>query len=80
MRDSGELELTELTLTSLTSAGPGGPNVVRLQLDDFSYLAAGVFLRFKLGVLQQIWLGTLGIARCCEASLAAKQVQTALRW
>eukprot|EP00439_Symbiodinium_sp_Y106_P056638 s1806_g7.t4 len=31
--------------------GPGGPNVVRLQLDDFSYLAAGVFLRFKLGVV-----------------------------
>ncbi|CAE7320313.1 POLR1B [Symbiodinium sp. KB8] len=31
--------------------GPGGPNVVKLQLDDFSYLAAGVFLRFKLGVV-----------------------------
>ena len=24
--------------------------MVKLQLDDFSYLAAGVFLRFKLGV------------------------------
>ncbi|CAE6925445.1 POLR1B [Symbiodinium natans] len=31
--------------------GSGGPNVVKLQLDDFSYLAAGVFLRFKLGVV-----------------------------
>ena len=73
MRGSGKLELIDFTLslTSAVSAGPGGPNVVKLQLDDFSYLAAGVFLRFKLGVLQQIW---------ARDTLAAKQVQTALRW
>ncbi|CAJ1394124.1 unnamed protein product [Effrenium voratum] len=37
--------------TTACMRGFGGLNVIQLQLDDFSYLAAGVIFRFQLGVI-----------------------------